>query len=396
MPLTDTAIRNAKPRETPYKISDGGGLFLLVKPTGARYWRMAYRWHGKQRTLAIGVYPTISLADARKVVQDAKRKLAAGIDPNQAKKAEQRAARLAAAATFEAVAREWHEYWKEGKNKKYAIQVMRRMEADLFPEIGARPIAEIDAAELLDVLRKVERRGVAETALRLRQLCGQVFRYAIVNGGRARLDPTPSLRGAIKVNGRKRHHSALPRAELPTFLHRLDHYHGQIQTKLALRLVVLTFVRTTELRAARKEEFEGLDGNEPLWRLPPERMKMHREHLVPLPRQAIPVIREAWELSGESDLLFPAPTKEGYMSNNTMLYALYRMGYHSRATVHGFRRVASTILNEAGFNSDWIERQLAHDEDDEVRAAYNAAEWLADRRRMLQWWADYLDDLRKA
>ncbi|MGY4310993.1 tyrosine-type recombinase/integrase [Bradyrhizobium sp. JR3.5] len=264
------------------------------------------------------------------------------------------------------------------------------MEADIFPAIGRRPIAELEPPELLDMLRKVEKRGANETARRLKQLVGQVLRFAIVTG-RAKRDPSADLKGALRATGEPQRHRAMPLLELPTFLQKLETYSGDQQTKLALKLVTLTFLRTTELRAGKWNELENLDGNSAQWRIPAERMKMRLEHLVPLSHQAVTVLRELRTLSGSSPNIFPSPGKEGCMSSNTMLYALYRMGYHGRATTHGFRAVASTILNESNlFNRDWIERQLAHVERNEVRRAYNAAEWMPDRRRMLQWWADHI------
>jgi integrase len=390
MPLTDVKCRNAKGEVKARKLSDGGGLHLLVTSEGAKYWRMAYRWHGKQRTLAIGVYPIVSLAAARQARDEAKRHLGSGADPSAAKKERKREARLSASNTFEPVAREWHENWKPGRTEYYAWQVMRRLEADVFPEVGGRPINDIEPPELLDMLRKVESRGAHETALRIKQLVGQIFRYAIVTS-RAKRDPSADLKGALKSPAKTQHHRSMPRDELPAFLCGLEAYEGERRTILALKLVTLTFLRTTELRAGQWPEIEDLDGLAPLWRVPPERMKKRREHLVPLSRQAIPVLKELRSLAGISTFIFPSPSKERCMSNNTMLYALYRMGYHGRATTHGFRSVASTILNENNFNSDWIEMQLAHIEGNEVRRAYNAAEWLPDRRHMMQWWADYLD-----
>jgi len=240
----------------------------------------------------------------------------------------------------------------------------------------------------------VERRGALEMAKRLRQVCGQVFRYAIASG-RAKRDPSADLRGALKSPGRPRGHRAMPINDIPVFLSAVAAYDGDPRTCLALQLVVLTFVRTTELRAAQWSEIEGLDGNDPLWRIPAERMKMKHEHIVPLAPQAVAVLRKLREMpdSGGSPFLFPSPSRDGYMSNNTMLFALYRVGYHGRATVHGFRAMASTALNEMGFRPDVIERQLAHQEQNAVRAAYNRAEYLGERRSMMKHWADYLDAL---
>ena len=250
MALTDTHIRNAKPKPKPYKVSDGGGMYLLVMPDGARYWRMDYRYAGKRRTLALGVYPLLSLSDARARREEARGSLAQDIDPGVAKKARKRAAKVACENTFEAIAREWIANQRHRLAARYCALLLARLEADIFPHIGSRPIADVDAPELLDALRKIEKRGAIETALRLRQLCGQVFRYAIATG-RAKLDPSTDLRGALKSPGRPRGHKAMPLDEMPTFMHALGAYDGDLRTRLALRLTVLTFARTTELRAAR-------------------------------------------------------------------------------------------------------------------------------------------------
>ena len=392
MRLTDMRVRNANPRTKPYKLSDGGGMYMLVKPDGGRYWRLDYRFAGKRRTLSLGVYPTVTLSNARARREEGRRLLAQSIDPNAVKKASKRSAKIASANTFEAIAREWIANQRDRLAVQYSTRLVARLEADIFPHIGSRPIAEIDAPELLDVLRKVEKRGVIETARRLRQICGQVFRYAIASG-RAKHDPSVDLRGALKSCGRSLGHRAMPLDEVPAFLGALGAYNGEPRTRLALRFMVLTFARTTELRAARWSEIENLEGNEPLWRIPANRMKMRQEHIVPLAPQAVAVLRELRALPGSdsSPFLFSSPSRDGHMSNNTMLYALYRLGYHGRATVHGFRAVASTALNEMGFRPDVIERQLAHQEQNEVRAAYNRAEYLSERRAMMKHWADYLD-----
>jgi integrase len=398
MPLTDTRIRNAKPTaktyKKTYKLSDGGGMYLLVTPNGARYWRLDYRFAGNRRTIAFGVYPTVTLATARKRREEARELLAKNIDPSSIKKAKKRAAKLASENTFETIAREWIAKQHNRLAPRYCALVVARLEADIFPQIGSRPVADIGAPELLEALKKVEKRGVIETARRLRQTCGQVFRYAIATG-RAKEDPSPALRGALGSPGRPRGHKAMPLNEVPNFLSALEAYDGDPRTRLALLLMILTFARTTELRAAQWSEFENLDESEPLWRIPAERTKMRREHLVPLSRQAVAVLGELRVLPGSaaSPFLFPSPSRELYMSNNTMLYALYRMGYHGRATVHGFRAMASTKLNEMGFRPDVIERQLAHQERNAVRAAYNRAEYLGERRAVMNRWADYLDAL---
>jgi Arm DNA-binding domain len=261
MPLTDVKCRNAKRKIKPHKLSDGGGLHLLVNTDGAKYWRLAYRWHGKQRTLALGVYPAVGLVEARAARDD--------VDPSIVKRERKRAAKVAAGNTFEAVAREWHENWKGARTPYYAGQILRRLEADVFPTIGRRPIAELEPSELLDMLRKVEKRGVNETARRLKQLVGQIFRFAIVTG-RAKRDPSADLKDALRATGEPQRHRAMPLLELPTFLQKLETYSGELQTKLALKLVTLTFLRTTELRAGRWNELEDLEGKSAQWRVPHE------------------------------------------------------------------------------------------------------------------------------
>lgn len=390
MPLTDTACKAAKPSDKPRKLSDGGGLFLLVQPTGGKLWRQAYRFDGKQKTLAHGAYPAVSLQEARSKRDAAKALLARNIDPGEVRKEEKADAKLRGANTFENVAREWFDIRLDGWTVGYADRMLRRLEADVFPELGLRPINEIEPPELLKVIRAVETRGAVVLAGRLLQVCGQVFRFAVASG-RAVRDPTQDLKGALKAPGAQKHRSALKAAELGPFLKALAAYPGERQTALALRLVAHTALRTGEIRFGRWEEIEGLDGPEPLWRIPGPRMKMRSAHLVPLTPQVVAILRELKKYSGDSAYILPSATKEGVISQNTLIYGLYRLGYHSRATVHGFRGSFSTVLNEGGFNRDWIERQLAHSDRDGVRSAYNAAEWLADRRAMLGWWSDFLD-----
>ncbi len=387
--LTDTACRNAKPSEKPRKLADSGGLYLLISPTGSRLWRCDYRLDGKRRTASFGAYPAVSLASARAERDKLKERLAAHVDPAQAKREDKRARLERAGNSLEAITRDWFKVKGDQWVSGYAARIMSRLEADIFPPLGKRPLTEIEAPEILDAIRKVEARGAKEIARRELQTLGQVFRYAIATG-RARRDPTQDLRGALAARPRVKRRTALPREDLPAFLKALDGYNGEPSTRLALRLIILTLVRTGELRAARWTEFEDLDGDAPLWRIPAERMKMGTEHLVPLAPETIAVLRELRQYTGRSAFLFPSKGKEGFMSNNTMIYAIYRLGWHGRATTHGFRAVASTWLNEAGFNSDWIERQLAHDERNEVRGAYNAAQYLAGRREMMGAWAGFI------
>ena len=385
--LVDSGIRTAQAKKTPYKLSDGESMYLLVTPAGQKYWRFKYRFAGKEKVLALGVYPDVTLAAARVKRTDARKLLTDNLDPGLAKKEQIRNERIKAGNTFEGMAREWHDKQKHKWTEAHAARVLGSLETNIFPSLGGRPIAEISPAELLDVLRIIENRGALEIAARVLQRCSAVFRYAIVSQ-HTRTNPAADLKGALKAPKRK-HYSALAAEDLPEFLEKLEQFDGYETTKLAIHLLMLTFVRTGELRAARWEEFD-IPGK--LWRIPADRMKMGVEHLVPLSDQAIEILERLQYLTGAYDLVFPGRSKaDKPISENTVLYGLYRMGYHSRATGHGFRTTASTILNELGFDSDAIERQLAHGEKDKVRAAYNRAKYLDKRKAMMQAWADYLD-----
>ena len=391
MSLSDAKVRNAKPQEKPYKITDGEGMFLLVTPSGSKYWRFKYLFAGKEKLLAFGVYPDVSLSDARERRAQARKALAVGNDPGEAKKEAKRLAVLRSENTFEAIALEWHEKRKHEWVPSHAEAVLTRLKRHVFPKLGNRPIAEINAPELLSVFRIVEKTGALDTMQRAMQYCGKVFMYAIATG-RAERNPVTDLHGALKTPVRK-HHNYLEASALPEYLQKLNAYDGALQTKLALRFLLLTFVRTTELRAA---EWTEIDFDKAEWRIPASRMKMKELHIVPLSRQAIEVLRELQKHTGNRQHLFPNQHKpDSFMSANTMIFALYRMGYHSRATGHGFRSTASTVLNENDFRADVIERQLAHGERNKVRAAYNHAQYLPERRKMMQWWADYLDEEAK-
>lgn len=394
MPLTDVRVRGLKPKSSPYKVSDGAGLYVLVNSNGSKLWRFGYRFAGKQKVLAIGAYPTVTIIDARLARENAKKALGAGQDPSAMKQAERWLRKKAGEDTFGAVARRWHAARKSKWNPQYRDRVWQRFADHILPDLGAAPISAVEPPTLLKTMRKIEARGTVELAHRCRNYCGQVFRYAIAEGLASR-DPSADIREALSTRPPVTHRAALRAKDLPAFMAKLSAYDGEELTQLALRLALLTFVRTHELRFAARPEFEELYGNEPLWRIPADRMKgatrKKREHLVPLSTQAVAVVRRILEIQSHPTLLFAANTRAGVISENTMLYALYRLGYHSRGTVHGFRSTASTILNENGFNRDWIERQLAHVEGNNVRAAYNAAEWLPQRRKMMQWWADYLD-----
>jgi len=387
MHLTDIAVRSAKPQDKPIKMTDGDGMYLYVIPSGSKYWRFQYRYAGKQRMLALGIYPEVTLAEARERLRQARKVLAAGNDPGEVKKEAKRLTKLKNENTFECIAREWYEQRKHKWVTNYQEKMILRLERHVFPKLGNRPITDISAPELLSVLKAIEGGGAQDLAKRMMQASSQIFSYAIATG-RAQRNPTPDLKGALKPVVSK-HHAYLKANELPEFMEKLEKYDGIIQTKFALKLLLLTFVRTTELRGA---EWTEIDWDKAEWRIPALRMKMKEQHIVPLSRQAIAVLKNVQKHSGNRVHIFPNSVRPNtFMSENTMLYALYRMGYHSRTTGHGFRSTASTILNENGFRPDVIERQLAHTERNGVRRAYNHAEYLPERHKMMQWWADYLD-----
>jgi integrase len=398
MPLTDTALRSAKPREKPFKLFDGGGLHLLVNPAGGKWWRWKYRFGGKAKLLSFGVYPDVSLKAARDKRDAARKQLAAGIDPGAARKAEKVA--QAGAESFEAIAREWHAKFAPGWVASHGDRILRRLEVDVFPWLGKRPIAELEAPDILAALRRIESRGAVETAHRAMQNCGQVFRYAVATG-RAKRDPIGDLRGALPPPKEKHHASIIEPKRIAELLRAIDAYQGYFATKCALRLAPLVFVRPGELRKAQWPEI-NLEKSE--WRIPAERMKMREQHIVPLSRQAIEILQELEPLTNREipakpdapRYVFPgAQSRLRPMSENAILAALRRMGYpKEEMTGHGFRSMASTLLHEQGWNHQAIERQLAHAERNAVSAAYNFAEHLPERRKMMQAWADYLDGLK--
>jgi integrase len=401
MRLNDRVCKTAKPRSTTYRIADGQGLYLEVMPNGSKYWRFKYRFGGKEKRLAFGVYPVIGLKDARTKRDDARRKIANGVDPGFAKRAAKTA--QAGAESFEAIAREWLEQTSAKRVQSTNDTIKARVEDDLLPWIGKRPIKDITAPELLAVLRRVEARGSLIVAKRLRQVAGQVFRYAVATG-RAERDPSGDLRGALKSPGAEKHFAALTTpAEVGTLMRAIDGYQGQFITRCALLLSPLLFVRPGELRAAEWPEFD-LDAAQ--WRIPAAKMKMRQAHIVPLSSQAVAILRELQPLTGEGitakpdapRYLFPgARTRTRPMSNNTVNAALRRIGYTGeQMTAHGFRATARTLLAELGWKPDAIERQLAHKASGPLGAAYDRAQFLDERRKMMQAWADYLDKLREA
>jgi integrase len=385
--LSDAKVRNAKPLTKSYKISDGDGLFLVVFPTGSKYWRMRYFFAGKEKLLALGVYPEVTLGDARERRAQARKALAAGSDPSEVKREAKRLAQAKSDNAFETIAREWHGKQEHGWVPSYSKKMLARLESHVFPKLGKRPIADIKAPDVLTMLRVIESNGTLETARIVKQMCGQVFMYAIATG-RAERNPVPDLRGALKTPVSK-HHAYLKASELPDYLERLEEYRSTPLIRLALKFLLLTFVRTIELRTAR---WSDIDFEKAEWRIPAERMKMRELHIVPLSHQAIAVLRELEKHSGHWQYVFPSQHKPiNFMNENALINALHRMGYKDKATGHGFRATASTILNEHGFAPDVIERQLAHGERNKVRAAYNHAQYLPERIKMMQWWADYLD-----
>jgi integrase len=390
--LTTTSVKNAKPRTKPYKLADEKGLYLEVRPNRARYWRMKYRFAGVEKRLALGVWPDVGLKQARDRRDDARRLLADGVDPGFVKQLQKASQAERAENSFEAVALEWFAKHARTWASNHSDRILRRLKSDVFPWLGTRPIAEIGAPELLRVLRRVESRGAIETAHRVLQSCGQVFRYAIATG-RADRDPAADLRGALPP-ARQRHHASIthPR-EVAELLRGIDGYEGSFVTRSALKFAPLVFVRPGELRKAEWSEID-LEAGE--WRISAERMKAREQHIVPLSRQATEILSELHPLTGHGQYVFPGTrSRRRPMSENTINAALRRLGYaKDEATGHGFRSTASTLLHEQGWAADVIERQLAHAERNKVRAAYNYAEHLPERRKMMQAWADYLDALR--
>lgn len=391
MPLKDVTVRSIKPKERAYKLADEKGLFLFVKPNGSKSWRFKYRFAGKEKLLSIGLYPEVSLAYARDVRDKARKLLIEKIDPALTKQASKRAAKLTAENSFESIAREWYIKHSSKWTPSHGERIIRRLEKDIFPWLGRRPIIEITAEELLNTLRRIESRGAIETAHRAHQNCGQIFRYAIATG-RAERDVSINLRGALPPTKKSHHASIIKPQAIGELLRAISDYQGYFVTKCALRLAPLVFVRPGELRKAEWSEF-NFEISE--WRIPAEKMKMRVTHIVPLSTQAISILEELRPLTGDGKYIFPSiRSPKRPMSENTVLAALRRLGYSkAEMTGHGFRSMAATLLNEQGWNRDAIERQLAHAERNNVRAAYNYAEYLPERRKMVQHWADYLDEL---
>ena len=398
--LTDTSIRNSKSRQKQYKIFDGQGLFVLIHPNGSKYFRYRYKFEGKEKVMALGVYPETTLKEAREKRLEAQRLVKDGLDPvrfrleiRAKREKEEKEKFLKTQNTFEHVSKDWLAREKKRITYKHAKDARRSLEMHVYPKIGNQPIDDISTKEIKSVLSVIQDSGKLETAHRVHQRIRSVFQFAVMNDLTER-NPAADLYGYLEPV-KKKSMKALPLKELPEYLHRLDEADNlHLVTRVGLKLIIMLFVRTNELIEAKWEEF---DFKQALWRIPEERMKMRVEHLVPLPKQALKILDELEPITGSSKYVLPGDRNPNQpMSNNTLLYGgIYRMGYRSRATIHGFRSMASTILNESGkWTPDAIERQLAHSEKDQIRATYNRANYLEERRRMMQWYADYLDQIR--
>lgn len=391
MALSDTAIRAAKPREKQYKLNDEKGLLLIVRPSGGKLWRLKYRFGGKELQLTIGTYPEVSLSTARKRRDEARELLAAGKDPSVEKKRAKVAEAISAANTFKAVAEE-HIAKRRREGAAVATIAKAKWHLARLDKLHRRPIAEIEAFEVLDVLRKLETQGTLEAARQIRAFASRVFRYGVATT-RCKADPAALLIGALAAPTVKNHAAITDPKEVGKLLRAIEGYEGQPSTHFALRLAPHVFVRPGELRQAEWREFDFEDA---VWTIPASRTKMRKEHAVPLSRQAVTILREAEKYSGEGALVFPGLRGKRPISDNTMNAALRRLGYgHDDMTAHGFRAMASTLLNGSGkWRPDVVERALAHGERDKIRAAYNRAEYWDERVKMAQWWSDYLDTLR--
>ena len=390
--LTDVTVRNAKPKEKPYKIADERGMYLLVQTSGGKLWRFDYRYFGKRKTKALGSYPDVSLNKARELRDEARKLLASEVDPGEIRKAEKAAKLGKLSNTFEVIARDWFEHSKDVWSENHARTILRRLELDVFPMIGRKPIRDITPPMLLEVIRAIEQRSAFEMARRALQMSGHVFRYAIING-KAERDPSQDLKGALKPY-KKGHYAAMEAKDLPEFLSKLHSNEGRLfpTTQLAIEMMMLTFVRTGELIKAKWSEF---DFDERVWIIPAPRMKMRKDHIVPLSKQVIECLKRLKEINGRWEYVFASQrTPRNHMSNNPILVALDRMGYRGEHTGHGFRALAmSTIKEKLGYRHEVIDRQLAHAHKSQIDAAYDRAQFLDERKKMMQDWADYLDKL---
>jgi len=387
--LTDTEIRRSKPAERPYKLSDDGGLHLLITQAGGKLWRWKYRFDGAEKLMALGRYPEVALADARERRDAARKRLANGIDPMAERMADKTAAKVATEHTFEKIAELWLEHWRGNKSVRHSATTRNRLKINVYPVLGDRPVAEIEPMELVLLAKGIEARGASDMAKRILQIVSMIFRYAVAHGYSKR-NPAAEIRPSdILKPTRKKNMARIDAKELPALLRSIEVYEGRQLTRLAIKLMALTFVRTSELICARWEEF---DFEARRWCIPAERMKMKTPHIVPLSSQAIEVLDLLRTISGDRELVFPGEQDfHKPMSNMTILKALERMGYKGRMTGHGFRGLASTILHEQGYNHDHIELQLAHAPRNAVSAAYNHALYLEPRASMMQDWADFLE-----
>lgn len=394
MKLNNTQVKNAKPlADKAYKLFDGGGLFLQINKNGSKYWRLKYRLNNKEKLLSIGTYPQVSIKQARKERDNAKELIAQGIDPSAKKQHDKQQSQQQQANTFQVIATRWHQSKADSWTQQHAKRIMQSLEQRVFPFIGDLLIEQVTAPQILKLLRKMEAEGLGESTRRVKRHIERVFVFAIAEG-KATHNPAIGLQEALKTQPKVKHSAYLVESEMPAFLQQLEDYQGHHQIKLAFQFLILTFVRTKELRLA---EWEHFDLDKKQWVLPKEVMKMDEPHIVPLSKQALNILAQLRELNGNYRYVFAGiRNQQKPMSENTLIYALYRMGYKSRATVHGFRATASTILNENGFNADWIERQLSHGEPNSVRAAYNHAEYLKERTKMMQWYADKIENLRES
>lgn len=387
--LTDKNCRAATPGEKPVKLFDSQGLYLEVYPSGSKLWRYKYRYSGKEKRMSLGPYPLVPLSEARLKRDKARKLLLDGLDPSFLKKEERRLSLEGGQNSFEAIGREWYERNVEGWNKRYAQTLLKRLEADVFPVIGSMPINDIRPIELMDIIKRIEKRKAYEIAHRAIQTCSQIFRYAVITG-RAERNPASDFKGALKTV-KTVHYAALDSSELPEFLAALERNDARLYlyTRLAIKFLMLTFVRTSEMIEARWEEINFEDK---LWVIPAERMKMRRPHIVPLSSQALEILRQLKETSPCCPYIFPsAINARKHMSNNTVLKALDRMGYKGRMTGHGFRALAmSTIKEKLGYQHEVVDRQLAHAPRNQIDAAYDRAQYLEQRKIMMQDWADYI------
>lgn len=384
------AIKKAKPREKVYSLGDGNGLSLIVEPNGSKGWRFRYQFNGKSKMISLGIYPVITLNEAREKRDDARRLVANGTDPAEARKEERNKASGQSENTFKKITLEWFNGRKDRWSEGYRDDMMEAFENDVFPYIGDHPIAEIKPLELLEVLSIMEKRGVTEKLKKVRQRCGEVWKYAIITG-RAEYNPAPDLASAF-IPHQRENYPYLLADELPEFLSSVDKYQGSQIVRTALNILMLTGLRPGELR---KSEWSFIDFESRTWKLPEKIMKMGRVHVVPMSDQVISLLRQIQPISGDYQYIFPSRTNHkkhlSEMAINTMIG---RMGYRGRATGHGFRHTMSTILHEKGFNTAWIELQLAHVDKNSIRGTYNHALYLEGRREMMQWYADYIDELR--